>query len=1355
METTNNLSWTAIADKPWIHLNPSSGSGDKNIEVTVDNYDGYSEDVTGTVTVSCDACKITTEPTVIEVCRCACKCDNMTFTPTIARIPESGATVGTVLATYSILNRCSANRISAYIKNTRTGVQNSLNVGDNKISLKTAIPYNQEESDVTYDIVITFDGPEHECSTFQIVQDALECNCQVSIKRLVYESILTNGVPQSGIPANTKLLTYELKQYCPLSKLKVVLSYKDDDGVQRTRTLRLENGAGYLSTAISANNTVNNRIITATAEWFSETCSTQVFQQEGCKCETALVAESFDVSISTFGVTGGSQIGTYSMNPQNTCPETALTATLKNINSGRVYTLVCNNGKVYLASSDEIAENITKECVNFELVVYYNGFECDRADICQKGVDCNCDDIIRVSFEPYFITIPKEGIEAGRVVGSYQLNNPEKCDNNDCFKIEDNNEGEGAIQLQLINGQIKLLNDIPNNEDPVIITYSFTVYYKVNNKWRVCDTISVTQKGLECACSSITISTESGNLPLFPYEGTHNRWIQFASGDTGMYKYKGQPNQEFAGVCGKLIAIDDSEYLNVDEEEDVPNRVSNLGDNIRVIGVPLTPEETNKILVNQGEAFLIPHIYYFYVNIKDISYIQEKIRRTLEPTVLFKKRTEEGKDVGIECTDKSLGLAISPDACSCSSIDFHQSTIYCDGYRNVTQLGYAIASYNDMTIDAELLECGKEYDICEDSIMKAQYVAETKKINLLGDCDFVILTVDAPVIEDKTIYRADIKNGKLYVYTATSYYSQGIEVGSISDLIEGKKFIPENVCYISDFAKNFNSTNKRLTISGKVESNLSENARIAGIIRLHYYCNLGKVNEWYCGCKDFALQQANGCVCNCEYANTNKIYGYSTTLDFNHNSTTAETALSTIGRLSDCIHYYLEDTDEDGYVILPNSENGWCKVKITSDYYYIYLYGEIIDGTHENRSTDVTAYYNYLVGYDEETGAPIYSENNCGFINVTITDEVCSCDALSSVSWNRQTGETLTISGGTTGSKYISSFSVDDCIELFIVGSDENGKYIDPDGYFSAYTTTYSTYGYVHVTILPGKVLVEEKHIVIKGKYKNGQGEWVICDDEFKLKIMQKLCECDDFKRKINTYDTFTQNSGNTIEVAYLSSGCGKGTLYAFYNNIGYSHVEDMPDELKAHITSMPSPCQTGYFYVGVNPPEEDESFSIDFGICQCDDNGTNIKNDNGNDKVGDSENEVCDCIKEFTITDSYVRSCIDVSCNDYNLNLSLSESDLGTISKSGGLQEVATFSVLPQDYESCYRLVVEPKNTGVETYDYIVSDTDSSKYVLRMKLNSNADVGGVIRVDFASIYTGGYSEQICQQQAIRLKVTE
>ena len=63
----------------------------------------------------------------------------------------------------------------------------------------------------------------------------------------------------------------------------------------------------------------------------------------------------------------------------------------------------------------------------------------------------------------------------------------------------------------------------------------------------------------------------------------------------------------------------------------------------------------------------------------------------------------------------------------------------------------------------------------------------------------------------------------------------------------------------------------------------------------------------------------------------------------------------------------------------------------------------------------------------------------------------------------------------------------------------------------------------------------------------------------------------------------------------------------------------------------------------------------------------------------------------------------------------------------------------------------MEPRNTGVETYDYIVSDTDSSKYVLRMKLNSNADVGGVIRVDFASIY----SEQICQQQYIRLKVTE
>ena len=41
------------------------------------------------------------------------------------------------------------------------------------------------------------------------------------------------------------------------------------------------------------------------------------------------------------------------------------------------------------------------------------------------------------------------------------------------------------------------------------------------------------------------------------------------------------------------------------------------------------------------------------------------------------------------------------------------------------------------------------------------------------------------------------------------------------------------------------------------------------------------------------------------------------------------------------------------------------------------------------------------------------------------------------------------------------------------------------------------------------------------------------------------------------------------------------------------------------------------------------------------------------------------------------------------------------------------------------------------------------------MKLNDSAEKNGKIRVDFACKYIGGYSEQTCQQQFIRLEVTE
>ena len=493
------------------------------------------------------------------------------------------------------------------------------------------------------------------------------------------------------MPKDTLLFTYNLKEHCPDTPQYFTAEVKY--GTSTVRSVTISNGQALLAQAIGPNNNKLARNISLIVKYKGNECEIKSASQKGCSCEEFFVAESFEVSVNTFGVNTGETIGSYSKKQDTDCPDDAITATLQS--GGVTYPLVCSNDVIKLGGTKNIEENINHDSVPFTLTVKYNGEVCDTAVVNQKGVACNCGDVKgKIS---QFVMIPKTGLTAGSQLGTYSLAGTQCSDGNDCMKIEEQNN---LVGVELKNGKVLTTTVIGNNDD-VTKPYNFIVYYKVNNKWRQCDVISTSQKGLECECSSIDISVseEEGQWAVFPYAGTHDEWVPFATGDTGLYQYKGTPQQKLFGVCGKIGAKVDSQYLKQDTEQTVPNRISNIGDKVRVIGEPLTEEERQTVIEHQGEEYIAPHKYTLYVNIKEIQGTTDVL--TLKPVITFSKY-KEGSWVEEDCTDLKCGFKISGEACDCNKKpELSTREVACEG--GFVYLGIISQVNKDMSITAEIL----------------------------------------------------------------------------------------------------------------------------------------------------------------------------------------------------------------------------------------------------------------------------------------------------------------------------------------------------------------------------------------------------------------------------------------------------------------------------------------------------------------------------------------------------------------------------------------------------------------------------------------------------------------------------
>lgn len=206
-----------------------------------------------------------------------CACGSLTSV-SFDTIPTEGVTAHTVIGSYEVQGDCEFTVTSSTL---------SLSTDSNhNIITNNAIAATTDPTGETFSVDVMFNGSS--CSACTVTQRGAECTCQSSELSVDYLSVLEDGVPQTGLTAGTRILTYSINSNCSKDKIKITLSYPG--GV--TQEIDLRNGSGYLSSAIDE--TGGQRDIAVIVYYDEEECSRETFTQIGlsCSCESFIAPES-------------------------------------------------------------------------------------------------------------------------------------------------------------------------------------------------------------------------------------------------------------------------------------------------------------------------------------------------------------------------------------------------------------------------------------------------------------------------------------------------------------------------------------------------------------------------------------------------------------------------------------------------------------------------------------------------------------------------------------------------------------------------------------------------------------------------------------------------------------------------------------------------------------------------------------------------------------------------------------------------------------------------------------------------------------------------------------------------------
>jgi hypothetical protein len=209
-----------------------------------------------------------------------CDCDAFTFTRATS-IPQTGLTAGTTLLTFTSEGSCTG--FSAKIrKNSEPSTD--LNVGNNAISLVSAILLNDTQDSITYTVEIIFGGEP--CDIYEFIQPAaaIICNCS-SLGTLT----TITSIPQGGLSSGSSAVTWSETTDC--EDISGTLS--GSNGTTQNLIADTVNKALRLSNAISSNTTSDDITYIINVKYDTEDCITTAVTQPAVTIECGCGAHQY------------------------------------------------------------------------------------------------------------------------------------------------------------------------------------------------------------------------------------------------------------------------------------------------------------------------------------------------------------------------------------------------------------------------------------------------------------------------------------------------------------------------------------------------------------------------------------------------------------------------------------------------------------------------------------------------------------------------------------------------------------------------------------------------------------------------------------------------------------------------------------------------------------------------------------------------------------------------------------------------------------------------------------------------------------------------------------------------------
>ena len=1053
------------------------------------------------------------------------------------------------------------------------------------------------------------------------------------------------------------------------------------------------------------------------------------------------------------------------------------------------YSLECDNGnKVEFLSSDVTWLTVTTSQTSTDLVGeitvlwgekttpgprsgYVQSYvrtalgstlDCEKITVNQEGKNCGCGNVQNVTFD----IIPWDGITSTTVIGSYVMTN-------NCTGVV-TAEVSPSISLSFNNTTGEITTDsVPENSS---ISEQATYVVTLKYDGEPCGTYEIkqdTKPDVPCTCESIRYFVDNNTYSYFPLRGTSRQegrdvvydYIIVGSGRTAVYQ-----DGQIAKVCGELVAQSDANvFVNIPEEEQT-RTAPDRNNRVRTVAVPITPEEEAAGLDPNK-----PYKFEFYAKITSGD-------STERGSIDFYFRNYE--DVELKyCTGANTYVERSANACDCENKPTYEK-VNIDGNGTFPCEGKVHSPSGRVQLGIIRLGSGYGTDIPDYMTYKAElitdnitYIIRTIYVNP----DFYIIYYDETdnpyIIRYGEKIPITITDGVATVTFPYEHESEEYPVQTLTNGIPASGF-SYTVTNPSQYDTQLANKHGLIVYGDLPYRNETEEKRLVGIVRVHYYCGHGNTQggiQTYCGYNEYMYYQNKCEPCDCEFLLHNVNWRYNQEENIFEEDLTihwceegASTTMLYNVKNNDCLK--INNIDLGEFEDIYELSGYYYEDSFYRTSYDYYITVRLKEGVQkDNREGNI----DFEIGY-EENGEFV----KCYDARLHVVEQKCTCAAFGdSISTEDREGTmycSCTAKIRIADKDDFGSFSWCDksCIKFWLKGPDDETKrtgyghnyyykingynmfyaYIDYDGngdywYVEACTSRddssqlWDEFPETGVTLTVGAYIGEEDVV----------GD--VCEDAPTINVIIKkaecvTCTCDKFLNSLSqgpnvTWDTsktptevkFVHHNGQDSTVTikpFYGAGCGNG-------NIVFTDENGNTITKPSYVHRTDSSSDGVYTHY---PSEMDVDSITEEGTTRI----TYFKARSS--KTFDGEN----CERQFKLIETYEYSCENADCGEYDARYSIQgatwnrDTSRWEIDCQGGSKTSVVNLIAFSEPSECFELTLTPDDTthlsltydvdnGIRYYTLSWNNLDKETYVISYLVKksgaTNSCVDDKIHIEF------------------------